>query len=149
MCTLAIDSLVGKPLYQRMKCHGYEAIIQTAMRECGVKTRKRADELLDAFLQWFALIPLASPEHPLQMARSVDRIWHAMVLNTVFYRDFCRRFAGSFIDHNPLDVESNSQEQKQEYAQYTLALLAEEFGTEVSLDLLDMTQDITCCIGCG
>jgi hypothetical protein len=38
---------------------------------------------------------------PLSPSRAVDPGWHAFVLHTRDYREFCHRFAGRFIDHVP------------------------------------------------
>ena len=135
-------------LYEKMKRRDYRPIIETAMRECGVKTEKRAKDLLDAFLQWFALIPQATPEKPLQMLRSVDRIWHAMVLNTAFYRAFCNETVGKFVDHNPLDVVRNKSA-KRDYADHTLKLVEQTYGSGANEALYALREDVTCCIGCG
>ena len=134
-------------LYMEMKKRDFSSILDTAVRECGVKTPERARELLDAFLQWFSLIPQSTPAHPLQMLRSVDRIWHAMILNTVFYRKFCDDFVGGFVDHNPMDVVQNSTG-KEEYARHTLELLERSYGVNVNKELLELKEDTTCCSGC-
>lgn len=136
-------------LYERMKKVDYSSIIETAMRECGVKKAYRANELLDSFLQWFSLIPTTTPDQPMQMLRSVDRMWHAFVLNTAFYRNFCNEFnSGKFVDHDPLDVNGNSASQKQQYAEHTLARLHQTFGTYVTKDLANLSEKTTCCVGC-
>lgn len=133
--------------YAEMKKMDFTPIIDTAVKECGVKTKERADELLDAFLQWFSLVSMATPEQPLQMLRSVDRIWHAMVLNTAFYREFCDTFAGGFVDHNPLDVVRNAAN-KEQYARFTLDLIKKEFGKNANKALFDLRENVTCCCGC-
>jgi hypothetical protein len=138
----------SQSLFAQMSEEDFTAVIDTAMRECGVKTKARANELLRGFLQWFSLIP-NHKEHNLQMVRSVDRIWHAMVLNTKFYREFCHKYFGKPIDHNPMDVMGNPKEAKAVYAGYTVKMLKAEFGNKVNVDLLNVEQELTCCIGCG
>ncbi len=138
----------ARKLYEQMSQWDYTPIIQTAVRECGVKSEERAKQLLKAFLQWFALIPQTTQERPIHMLRSVDRIWHAMVLNTAFYRQFCLEFAGRFVDHNPLDVVNDSKT-KREYADHTLSLITQAYGRNVHPELLNLREDVTCCIGCG
>lgn len=138
----------AQELYSRMKRKDFSAIIDTAVRECGVKTRDRAEKLLDAFLQWFALIPEAVPTQPLQMLRSVDRIWHAMILNTAFYREFCNEFVGGFVDHNPLDVVRDASG-KRTYADHTLMLVERTYGEGANAALYLLREDVTCCCGCG
>ncbi len=134
-------------LYQKMQSEDYTAVIQTAVRECDVKSEDRAAELLDAFLQWFALIPLTKDAEPLQMLRSVDRIWHAFVLNTAFYRNFCDKYIGHFVDHDPLDVVNNIAA-KDVYAQHTIALIENAYGAKANIELFRLREDVTCCCGC-
>jgi hypothetical protein len=43
--------------------------------------------------------PLAMP------SRAVDFAWHAFILDTAAYRDFCDRAYGRFLDHFPEDAE--------------------------------------------
>ncbi len=138
----------AQELYRRMKTKDFSVVIDTAVRECGVKTHERAHELLDAFLQWFALIPEATTIEPLQMLRSVDRIWHAMILNTVFYREFCKEFVGGFVDHNPMDVVRDASG-KRAYADHTLMLVERTYGDGANPALYALREDVTCCCGCG
>ncbi len=133
----------GRELYVEMK-HSFDftPVIETALREKKSLTKQEALERMDAFLQWFSLIPQASKEKPLQMLGSVDPLWHAFVLNTKLYRDFCQKFAGEFIDHDPLDP-FKSDLPKKEYATFTLALLEKEFGTDLKPVLRDLSQNVT------
>ena len=145
LAEVPVTSISGaRTLYKRMKAWDYSAIIETAMRECGVRTKEGARELLDAFLQWFSLIPETTSDHPLQMLRSVDRIWHAMILNTKFYREFCNEFVGHFVDHNPLDV-TDADAPKKEYARHTLSRLRTVYGGRMSKALCKLRENVTCC----
>ena len=137
----------AEALYERMKSRDFSVILDTAISEFGVKSPERAEELLDAFLQWFALIPSTADGRPLQMLRSVDRIWHAMIVNTAFYRTFCIETVGEFIDHNPLDVVRDA-EAKQEYADHTLALLKSVYEGRINPALCAINENVTCCCGC-
>ncbi len=137
----------SRALYKRLKSKDYGIILETAIAEFGVKGLPRAVELLDAFLQWFALVPSTVDGQPLQMLRSVDRIWHAMIVNTAFYRNFCLDAVGEFIDHNPLDVVRNA-ELKQEYATHTLILLNRAYGNRLNPALRALNENVTCCCGC-
>ncbi len=138
-------------LYRQMKEVDFSPVIQTALRESGITTVTEAHDFLDAFLQWFSLIPEALDSQPLQMLESVDRIWHAMILNTAFYRKFCEEFVGEYVDHNPMDVTQNTRATKRAYADYTLALLKRTYGDQVHPALLRLHESITCCCGgsCG
>ena len=138
-------------LYRRMRATDFAPILQTAMREPGAPTQEELNSLLDAFLQWFSLIPEALDGKPLQMLESVDRIWHAMILNTAFYRRFCDEFIGEYVDHNPMDVTQNTRAMKMAYADHTLVLLKRTYGIRVHPALLALHESITCCCGgsCG
>lgn len=137
----------ARELYRRMKAVDFSAIISTVLRESNIKTSEEIESLLDAFLQWFSLVPEALDGKPLQMLESVDPIWHAMILNTAFYRKFCDEFIGEFVDHNPMDVTQNTRAVKRAYADHTLALLRRTYGDSVNPALLSLHDSITCCCG--
>ena len=142
--------LIGRHLYAEMRnAFDYSPVIMTAMREHPEIQAERAKELLDALFQWLSVIPLASKNEPLQMLEGVDPLWHAFILNTKMYREFCQRFFGEFLDHDPMDP-INSTLPKKRYARFTLALLEKEFGLEVHPTLQDLTKKVQCCMGaCG
>jgi hypothetical protein len=135
-------------LYTRMKSENdFTPILVTAIREVGVPPEK-SEAFLDAFLQWFALIPQLKSGESLQMLKSVDRIWHAFILNTKLYRGFCQKYIGFYVDHDPLDSEDESLP-RAEYARLTLSLLEDAFGAEVNPYLRLLEEGATCCMGCG
>jgi hypothetical protein len=140
----------AKKLYERMKSENdFEPIIATAVRECNVPDSNTALSLLDAFLQWISIYPLMEEGKKLQMLRGVDPIWHAFILNTRAYREFCEKYFGEYLDHDPTDVDEASG--KDEYSNYTLYLLRQEFGNGVHPKLLLLEEGATCCspIGCS
>ncbi len=49
----------------------------------------------------FLLACARSPETPLAPSREVDHGWHAFILHTREYAEFCDRVAGRFIHHVP------------------------------------------------
>ncbi len=140
-------TVYARELYRRMKAVDFSAVITTVLRESNLKTVEEIEPLLDAFLQWFSLVPEALDGKPLQMLESVDPIWHAMILNTAFYRRFCEEFIGEFVDHNPMDVTQNTRAVKRAYADHTLALLRRTYGDSVNPALLSLHDSITCCCG--
>lgn len=46
-----------------------------------------------------------NPETPLAPSKAVDHGWHAFILHTREYAEFCDRVAGHFIHHAPEDPE--------------------------------------------
>lgn len=136
----------GFNLYQLMKAENdFAPVIKTAVKECGVKDDETANLLLDGFLQLFSLIPKLGENDKLHMIKSVDPIWHAFVLNTSFYREFCDKYIGFFVDHDPMD--GNTEKSKRKVADYTLNLVKKEFGAQVSTQLLSPKQGATYYIG--
>jgi len=64
--------------------------------------RERADRIMRQALA-FLLACARNPETPLAPSRAVDHGWHAFILHTREYADFCARVAGQFIHHAPED----------------------------------------------
>lgn len=133
--------------YGRMQEMDSSIIIQTMLRGNMAENREDAESRLDAFFQWFSVIPESNA--PLQMVELVDSAWHGMILNTELYREFSNEFAGEFIHHDPNDVFSDSQEMKEKYARGTLKRLQAAYGETLNPLLLGLNQKVTCCIGCG
>jgi hypothetical protein len=136
----------GKNLYATMK-QGFDftPVLDAAMRETRM-TRDEAESHFDGLLQWFSVIPFARPGQPVQMVGSIDRLWHAFVLNTKLYRAFCDRYFGRYIDHDPMDRFDEAMSKRQ-YARFTLATLRSEFGDDVHPAFVDLAQRVTCCYG--
>lgn len=132
-------------LYERMRAEfDYEPVYRVAEREYGLD-REKAQEMLDAFLQWFSLIPFVARGSSLQMLGSVDRIWHSFILNMRLYENFCRSFVGDIVYHDALDPD-NTDEPKEGYARSTVALLRQMFGDKVHPELLRLEDnEVTCC----
>ncbi len=133
-------------IYRRMQMENFGPILDTAVETCGVPDEARAKELLDAFLQWLAVIPQASEGNGLQMFKEIDRIWHAMVLHTRFYRRFCDTYFACFIDHDPAETK-RERVAKRASADYTLALLRATYGQDMNRELFTLENVVDCCWG--
>lgn len=134
-----------RQIYFEMKrSFDFTPVIETALREYPELDRVKAESLLDAFLQWFSLVPSMPEGGTLQMLHSVDRMWHALILNTKIYRELCDRFIGRFVDHDPTDV-MDDELPKAEYAEYTFRLLKESFGDDLNHALTYLSGKVTCC----
>ena len=118
----------GSVMFERMKVeYNFDAVLRTAVEECGIDSESEAAYLLDAFLQWFSVIPARGKDAVYVMLKSdVDRIFHAFVLNTKSYREFCESYLGHFLDHTPVegDVAGN-------WVTYTVDLLKRHYGDEL------------------
>ncbi len=71
------------------------------------------------------------PKWLLPPSKDIDEAWHAHILHTRDYRDFCRLIFSDteeqFLDHNPAVDEQNSEDYDKLFEQ-TQQLYKEEFG---------------------
>ena len=125
----------GKALYQEMrKDFDYSQIAWTMKRYNSEMSQSRADELLDAFLQWISLVPANGSDKFVVMFQSpVEEAFHSFVLNTRLYSEFCDRFLGVFFHHDPLVDESGPEVER--LAWYTVEALEKEFGDALHPEL--------------
>jgi hypothetical protein len=68
--------------------------------------RERAERIMRQALA-FLLACARNPETPLAPSREVDHGWHAFILHTREYADFCAQVAGEFIHHAPEDPDAD------------------------------------------
>lgn len=93
----------------------------------------------------------ASASHPGQSlgpSRLVDIGWHAFILHTVDYADFCKQAAGAFVHHVPTEVGEEMPGGAQATRQRTLAAIRAigyAIDEELWPDMADCTQ---CHDGC-
>jgi hypothetical protein len=118
----------GIELVQRMRTEfNFEPVIRTAVKTGEVRDRAEAEELLEAFLQWFSLLPEVIAGRTYVMLKGpVDCIFHSLILNTRLYEAFCLEFIGQFIHHEPLDDGTESA--LESAVLYTVDLLEHNFG---------------------
>ena len=145
----------GKALYREMlEQFDYGQIRWTIQRYNPDITEARADEMVNAFLQWMALAPLNTPERYVVMFNTpVEEAFHNFVLNTRLYGKFCNQFLGYFFHHDPLTQESGPEVEP--LAKYTIELLQEAYGDELHPLLQDWVQQFhdgtyhVACVGPG
>lgn len=119
----------------------FHPVIRTAIQECGIENEERAQELLHAFLQWFSIVPFVNHDEVFVMLKTdVDQIFHAFVLNTRIYQDFCQRFVGQFIHHTPLD--DSTAKSLESGVTYTVELLEKSYGSDLSPYLADWRNQL-------
>lgn len=140
----AVQTSTALERYEAMREFDSTPIIQSTERFHPELTENDIRERLDALLQWFAVIPDAEEGRALQMIESVDVVWHAFILNTGLYKDFCNRFVGIFVDHDPIEAV-NQEVPRREYAEYTYTLLTQAFGDRLNKRFADLRELLTCC----
>jgi len=109
----------------------FKSVIRTMVRSNSGLTEQSAIDLLDAYLQWVSIIPAVSSGNCVAMLDTeVELACHAFILNTRLYKDFCDRFLGFFLHHDP--VEDGTTIDDAEIATRTAALLKEHFGSQLN-----------------
>lgn len=133
--TIATDPkklVYGAALYDQMRRDfDYSQIVWTMRRYHEEMSEERANQLLDAFLQWISLAPLNTKTQWITMFKTdVEEAFHCFVLNTRLYRQFCEKFLGFFFHHDPLVEESGLEIEAA--ARFTLDQLEESFGDRLN-----------------
>lgn len=96
MTALATEQTTGRRL---LDPELFERLVTFLEFEEGMD-RPQAERVMD---QALAFIDMAGhrTDVPLSPSRKVDPGWHAFILHSREYADFCRRRFGTFLHHNP------------------------------------------------
>jgi hypothetical protein len=140
---MKVSTLSGAVLCEKMRAEtDFSPIVQTMVREGYVADVQEAAYYLDAFLQWIALIPILERDNTFVMLKtSVDDVFHAMILNTQFYQDFCMKYFDFFIHHHPIG-ESEVNEEINRGVRYTVSLLEKTYGPDLHPALLEWRNQL-------
>jgi hypothetical protein len=131
-----VQPLQGVDLYRQMRRElDVLPIVRTAVEDCGIPSPQEAMVALDAFLQWVAVIPLAGDQPYVMLKGVVDQAWHAFILNTRRYRQFCELYFGAFLDHKPSPGDPPAR-----LVASTLQILKTHLGDELHPWLLQWEQ---------
>ena len=85
-------------------------------------------EMIREYQRYLIMRVLHPDELPLY-SLPIDAVWHAHILFTQKYREFCDKIYGKYLDHRPYPKEEFSA-RFNEYFQRTLQLYEEAFGKE-------------------
>jgi hypothetical protein len=88
-----LEALIPSTLFSRL--------VGRVARDADVD-RRLAERIVRQALV-FLLACARNPDIPLAPSRMVDKGWHAFILHTREYADFCQAVAGRFIHHAPDD----------------------------------------------
>ncbi|MEA2642206.1 MAG: hypothetical protein QOF51_3600 [Chloroflexota bacterium] len=75
-------------------------VIRARLLKDGVMPATWVDEAILEFRRYLAL-RLFSDRRTYVCSKQVDTVWHAAILDTRLYADFCARTFGEFIHHHP------------------------------------------------
>lgn len=78
----------------------WPTIQRVAEKEYNVSAEEWA-KLLPEYQKFFVLIILGHTGIGLY-SNEIDQLWHAHILHTSLYAEFCQQYIGKFVDHTPL-----------------------------------------------
>ena len=146
---------VGSMLYDEMlEGFNFSAVLRTMTRMDESLSSAAAEELLHAYLQWVSIIPAVGQGKCAAMLDSpVETACHAFVLNTKLYQEFCEKYLGFFLHHEPFDGETTADSDS--LAHSTLSLLESQYGERLSpvfrqwrSEVDSATYRLACCGWC-
>lgn len=111
-------------------------VIRTMIQERWVKSEDRARECIFAMFQWMATGALVHEKVYLMFHGQIDKAFHAAILNTKWYRDFCNEHIGCYVHHDPLDKEQASKVVSEGGIHYTVNKLVNAFGDKLHPELM-------------
>lgn len=117
-------------LYKKLKKVNVGVVVATLIKEGHACGQEDALHQIDACLQWMALAQFVEPNKMLVMFdRKIDNAFHAFVLNTRFYAGFCEKAFGSFLHHDPLDVQTTPIDEVKCGIEYTITSFKYVYGS--------------------
>lgn len=121
--------LVDEPLFHRL--------VHDVQRDHGHE-HETATRIVDQALVY--LVACARTTAPIGPSPLVDQGWHAFILRTAAYREFCATALGTFVDHYPNDARPANEERAATLARTREAVHAT--GLHVDAEL--WTRDVGC-----
>lgn len=89
------------------------------------KDRAKLDQLEMELKRFFVLF-VVDPGKPHVISERADKLWHAFLMDTKLYREFCKATIGITIDHLP--VLPKDKAQWAEYRRHTKRVYRDYFG---------------------
>lgn len=137
MGVIAVDKSATALYHGMLATAPRDAVLRTAIEDFGVPVAD-ADMLFDGFLQWIAALTTRGPDEKYVMLKSdIDRIFHAFILNTRLYREFCDEHLGRFVDHHPVTGDGVRPD-----VETTVRLLRAAYGDDLNPFLALWERDL-------
>jgi len=84
------------------------------VREKKVRTAEEVARLLDEVKKYIVLSRQMRDRSVPMLSRRIDEVWHQFILFSEEYKQFCHRFFGRFVHHNPGRATDESGEPRPE-----------------------------------
>lgn len=122
------DCPTAKELFAHIKATtDFAPVVRTLAREGRVEVG-RVDELVDAFVQWYATGSVTQSRSYVMFAGQVDEVLHAAILNTKWYMAFCHATTGVYTHHEPIGETGLNEDEVADAAMFTARLLDQTWG---------------------
>lgn len=115
-----------------MAKHDFAPIVRTLLREQKVTNEVEAQELVEAFIQWYATGSVTKTKSYVMFSGKVDDVLHAMILNSKWYMVFCYATTGVYTHHEPAGETDLTDEEIMEAATFTTRLLERTWGEDLN-----------------
>ncbi|BCL79433.1 hypothetical protein ccbrp13_18980 [Ktedonobacteria bacterium brp13] len=89
----------------------WEKIQQVAQKEYSLSAQD-ADQLLAEYQRFLVLIKRHPNQRIGMYSNNVDKLWHAHILSTILYADYCERHHGHFLHHSPTHTKTHDDPPK-------------------------------------
>ena len=107
-------------------------IIRTLVREQVASDADEAQNLLQAFVQWYATGSVTKTKSFVMFVGKVDQVFHTMILNSKWYMAFCLATTGVYTHHEPIAETGLTDEEIMDAALYTTRLLESTWGVDLN-----------------
>lgn len=131
----------AEDLFDQIKASENFDQIKADMLRSGVcKTEKRADDLVNAFLQWFCAGATTVTKSFVMFTGPIDNTFHVMILNTKWYFWFCHKHTGVYTHHDPLNAIEQKTIADAGAIKLTIDLLCDAWGANLHPELKKLVR---------
>ncbi len=129
----------------------YGKVLKKVGRDCGGLTDRYLSEGEYSLKQYYA-VALLDPLNEHAVSKLVDPFWHAHVLFTQDYAEFCNSIFGGYVHHTPLDPDDTEEVGRvSNLYEYTLSTykkifsdIDESWWPDVSTGMVGLASRIVC-----
>lgn len=97
-------------------------------------------EVLELECKRFLYLAATAPELEIAPTKPIDEYWHQFVLFTQLYEDFCDKFVGEFVHHNPIAGPHHKL-----FFERTQRMVTHLFGNFANRDIWFLPMPATSC----
>lgn len=118
-----------------MASHDFSPILRSLLREQKATNEAEAQELLEAFVQWYSTGSVTKTKSYVMFSGKVDDVLHAMILNSKWYMAFCYVTTSVYTHHEPIGETGLTNDEIMEAAMFTARLLERTWGEDLNRHL--------------